>query len=163
MDADTLLKQYAIPIPCPMNWNQMDGDQSNRYCAACGKHVHDLTAMTPEEAAGLIRFEPAGFCGRAYANDEGMLATSANQGLPPRTRPLQFTIRSIMGVVAGVAATLGVARLFADHSPPPAPRPLMRNPTRILGKMVPSRLQPRESPSSALPLPAAHCGGTEGA
>jgi hypothetical protein len=26
MDADSLLKQYAIPDPCPMKWDDMDGD-----------------------------------------------------------------------------------------------------------------------------------------
>ncbi len=53
MDADNLITEYAIPDPCPMNWDQMGGDERVRFCAVCGKHMHDLTTMTPEESRRL--------------------------------------------------------------------------------------------------------------
>ncbi len=48
MGADGHLSGYTIPNPCAMNWDEMNGDTRERFCAACGKHVHDLTAMRPE-------------------------------------------------------------------------------------------------------------------
>jgi hypothetical protein len=137
MDADSLLKEYTIPDPCPMNWDDMDGDNGSRYCTACGKHVHDLTAVTPEVAAGLITFQGGHLCARVYQRDDGTLTTQPPQPIgPPRARPLQFTIRSIMGVIAGVAALLGITRLFADRTPPPAAQPPAPRGTGMLGGML---------------------------
>jgi hypothetical protein len=144
MDADSLLKDYAIPDPCPMNWDAMDGDNRSRYCTACGKHVHDLTAVTPEVAAGLITSQGGHLCARLYQRDDGTLTTRPPQPAgQPRAPPLQFTIRAIMAVIAGVAATLGIARLFADRTPPPPPaQPPAPLGTRMLGGAV--MVVPRE-------------------
>jgi hypothetical protein len=137
MDADSLLKDYAIPDPCPMKWDDMDGDNRSRYCTACGKHVHDLTAVTPEVAAGLITFQGGHLCARLYQGDDGTLSTRPPQLTgQPRARPLQFTIRSIMGVIAGVAALLGITRLFADRTPPPAAQPPMPRGAQMFGGML---------------------------
>ncbi len=142
MDADSLLKDYTIPDPCPMNWDGMDGDNRSRYCTACGKHVHDLTAVTPEVAAGLITSQSGHLCARLYQRDDGTLTTRPPQAVAqPRARPLQFTIRSIMGVIAGVAALLGVTRLFADRTPPPAAQPPAPLGTGVLGGV---RVVPRD-------------------
>ena len=48
MDADSLLEQFTISNPCPMSWDDMDGDSRTRFCTACAKHVHDLSAVTAE-------------------------------------------------------------------------------------------------------------------
>ncbi len=135
MDADCLLKQYTIPDPCPMKWDDMDGDDNSRYCTACGKHVHDLTAVSPEDAAGLVQNGGDDLCVRLYLHDNDTVATSAPRDVLKRpARRLQFTIRSIMGVIGSVAAAFGIARLIDDHMPPPAfPPP----PTSMQGGMRP--------------------------
>ena len=165
MDADSLLNQYTIPDPCPMDWDDMDGDDRSRYCTACGKHVHDLTTVTTEEAAGTIRQQGAELCGRIYAQPDGTLTSSASEIVAPsHPTPLQFTIRSIMAVIAGVAAMLGFARLFADNATRPAP-PAPLN-TLIMGKMVPSSLierKPALPPSNANPGTPKSCAESDGA
>ncbi len=169
MDADSLLNQYTIPDPCPMNWADMDGDARSRYCTACGKHVHDFTAVTAEVAAGTIRDQSAEVCGRLYARPDGTLTSSAGEILAPsRSRPLQFTIRSIMAVIAGVAAMLGFARLFADNATRPAPiaQPPAPLNTLIMGKMVPSSLierKPTLQPSKTSPGTPNSCAESDGA
>jgi hypothetical protein len=155
MDADRILEQFTIPDPCPMNWDDMDGDARTRYCTACGEHVHDLTAVTAEEAAGTIRHQGAQVCGRLYARPDGTLTSLAGEISAPSSRPtpMQFTIRSIMAVIAGVAAMLGFARLFADNATRPAPPPSPLN-TLIMGKMAPSsqfERKPTPGPSNANP------------
>lgn len=40
----------VVPTPCHAKWSDMDGDEKKRFCAECGKHVHNLSAMTVGEA-----------------------------------------------------------------------------------------------------------------
>ena len=161
MGADSQLRGYTIPNPCAMNWHEMNGDARARFCAACGKHVHDLTAMSSRECADVLQNAEKGICARLYAQGDGSLATSAAEAvLSPRVRPLQFTIRSIMAVVAGVAGALGVVRLFADQAKIPAPRPRAPLNTLVMCKMVPRsylQSQPRNPPASANPASTSHC------
>lgn len=41
---------FRIERPCTADWHSMTGDERKRFCEACGKHVHNLSAMTPKEA-----------------------------------------------------------------------------------------------------------------
>jgi hypothetical protein len=122
MDANELLTQITIPEPCSMDWETMRGDERTRHCEACGKHVHDLTKMKPAEAAALLEGTAAnkGLCGRVYERPDGTLViTGAPASLPATASPFQFRIRTIMAVIAGVAALLGIARLFPPKEDPP--------------------------------------------
>ena len=167
MDADSLLEQFTISNPCPMNWDDMDGDACSRYCTVCGKHVHDLTAVTAKQAAGLLREHVGHLCARVCERDGGTLLPRTPQLVgQPRSRPIQFTIRAIMGVIAGVAATLGIARLFADRASPPAPLPA--NGRMILGEIdlvpilsdeAPVNLPANKNENSAPPATSANSDG----
>lgn len=48
-----------LPIaePCGADWNGMEGGDRRRFCSACTKHVHDLSAMTESEATALLAEE----------------------------------------------------------------------------------------------------------
>lgn len=47
-------RNLAISEPCHADWSSMTGDERARFCSACAKHVHDLSAMTPVEAIDLL-------------------------------------------------------------------------------------------------------------
>jgi hypothetical protein len=51
MDANEIFSQFTIPTPCPMDWDRMPGDDRKRFCGACGKHVFNVSRMTPDETA----------------------------------------------------------------------------------------------------------------
>jgi hypothetical protein len=44
----------AITKPCPADWSQMTGDDRQRLCAQCNKHVHNLSALTPRELQHFV-------------------------------------------------------------------------------------------------------------
>ncbi len=48
------LEQVHIPTPCDTDWSKMTGDAQKRFCDACGKHVHNLSAMSRDEAERLV-------------------------------------------------------------------------------------------------------------
>jgi hypothetical protein len=106
----------------------MVGDDRVRHCEECGKHVYNLTAMRPDETTLLlagIRERGERRCVRIYQRPDGTLTSSACRAVPPEA-PIrwQFTIRTIMAVIAGWAALLGLARLLkSEHKPASTPPP----------------------------------------
>jgi len=134
MDADAVLSQLTIPNPCPMDWDRMSGDDRVRYCAGCGKHVYNLTAMSPDETAFLISTvteQHEKRCVRLYQRHDGTLFASGCQRAPRRAaRPWQFTIRFLMVFIAGCAAVMGLTKWLSPEQKQPKPPPTAN--TRII-------------------------------
>jgi hypothetical protein len=144
MDTDELLSQFAIPTPCPMEWDRMPGDERRRYCDACGKHVYNLSAMRPEERASLTAKALSGddeVCGRLDHRPDGKLFASDDPpARPVVTTAAQYTIRSLMMVIAACATILGITKMMVVSPEKPKPNPpTTRFPMQLMGKMVPSR------------------------
>jgi hypothetical protein len=123
----------AIPNPCPMDWNAMAGDDRVRHCSSCLKNVHDLTAMSPDVVASLIQSESAGLCVRVWKGADGTLNVSGcpapsavSTPLPQRHRPWQFRIRTLMAIIAGAAAGLGLSRLLSGPEEEIVPKRTLR-------------------------------------
>jgi hypothetical protein len=143
MNANEQLSQITVPTPCQMDWNVMDGNDRVRFCASCGKHVYNLAAMTSDEAISLIQAQGGEMCGRFHRRQDGTVVTSDCQAqLQVRPRPLQFSLRSIMAVIAGFAALFSVTRLLQRDVPPPSPVPTTPWTTQIQGML---RCEPRSA------------------
>ncbi len=156
MDSDHILSQFSIPTPCSMDWESMPGDERRRFCEACGKHVHDLTAMA---AAELVQIGSKAFdgedelCGRIAIKADGMLFGSESQPVVQSAGARQFTIRWLMTVIAACATALGITRLWMPSPEDNIPNPPVTNRSMILmGKMV-----PRSSPASPSSTSAPSC------
>src|SRR4051812_17390707 len=52
----------AIEKPCPMKWENMQGDEKRRFCEHCQLHVHNLSAMSPEERRETLAPGPEHRC-----------------------------------------------------------------------------------------------------
>src|SRR4051812_44975380 len=48
------LEQVRIDQPCEMPWDEMRGNDRARFCEKCQLHVHNLSAMTSNDAAALV-------------------------------------------------------------------------------------------------------------
>lgn len=46
---------WKIAKPCTADWEQMAGDDRKRFCEQCGKHVHNVSAMTSRERAEFAK------------------------------------------------------------------------------------------------------------
>jgi hypothetical protein len=143
MDAEQLLSQIVIPTPCPMDWNLMEGNDRVRFCGQCHKSVYNLSTMTSQEAADLIREQYGELCGRLYQRPDGSIVTADCALTETRPRRFQFHLRSIMATIAAVATVLGLTKLLvADESGAPPKPVLPALPKRgiFMGKMVPRHL-----------------------
>lgn len=77
-----------IAEPCHARWSEMSGDSQKRFCSECDKHVHDLSAMTPQAAQALIAESTAGasLCVRYEQDNRGAIRFRARE--VPATAPL---------------------------------------------------------------------------
>jgi hypothetical protein len=117
MDAHELLKRVTIPSPCPAKWESMPGGDRVRSCSACGKQVYNFEALTSDEAASLIATRGEDLCGRFTRAADGAIITSqsASSRRPTMGGP-RFHIRSLMALIAGIAAALGLAKVLSPTS-----------------------------------------------
>ena len=76
MNATDFLANVRVAAPCSARWADMTGDARTRFCAGCQKHVYNLSEMTAEAAANLVREKEGRLCVRFYRRADGTLLTA---------------------------------------------------------------------------------------
>src|SRR5437868_7554244 len=76
MSTNTILQNIRVSSPCTARWADMTGDVRARFCAQCQKHVYNLSEMTAEGAADLIREKEGKLCARFYQRADGTMLTA---------------------------------------------------------------------------------------
>lgn len=112
MKTNDLLANVRIASPCSARWGHMVGDERARFCSECSKHVYNLSSMTAEAAAALIREKEGQLCARFYQRADGTVLTAdcsvgAARGWG-RIRSM-FTA----GATAAIMAFFGIGRVQA--------------------------------------------------
>jgi hypothetical protein len=128
-----------IPIasPCGQDWRTMKAGDRGRYCDACKKTVHDLSAMTRSEARALLESPPTeGLCVRYIHDVHGAIAF---RDTVPATRLVRA--RRALAAVAAMALPMSLAACMGAPA-----QPLMGSPT------APSN-PPQEPMMGAVALP----------
>jgi hypothetical protein len=70
-----VLDSIAIPIACPVPWDEMHGNDRTRFCDKCSQNVHDVSELTKEEAVQLVTGDEKP-CLRLYRRQDGRVMTS---------------------------------------------------------------------------------------
>lgn len=112
----SVLKRVTVGFRCPMDWNEMVGDDRERFCSKCQKSVTDLTQMTCEEAEDFVEREgPLGrACVRLTRDAEGNLVTlGCGSAAVEGKRALKK-----VALGAAVAGSLGLAACSGQAPPP---------------------------------------------
>src|SRR5262245_35856477 len=104
----TLLNRVSVASPCTARWEDMAGDERSRHCAQCNLKVHNLSAMTREEAEALLAAKGGGrLCARFYRRADGTVLT---QDCPVGIAAARARVRRFVG---RVAAALGFVTVGA--------------------------------------------------
>jgi hypothetical protein len=106
-----LLDQVKVASPCPADWDSMTGDERSRFCAQCGKDVHNISGMPREDAEVFLRGVVGDVCIRLYRRDDGTVLT-ADCAVGVRRKRRRRAVASLLGgslVTAG--ALLSQARM----------------------------------------------------
>lgn len=136
-----------IPEPCPMDWASMRGDDRQRFCDTCERHVHDLSACTREEAEALLHATGGNLCAAVTLDASGRVLHK------PSFARMGARLAAALGIAGLLQACEPAAASPADAGkPPPTPEKSQEEPIRKVGK-VRYTPPPDEEPPSA-PAPA---------
>ena len=70
------LENIRIASPCAQDWDEMVGDERQRFCGACKLNVYNLSGMSRSEAENLIfQSEDGRLCVRFYRRADGTVLT----------------------------------------------------------------------------------------
>lgn len=97
------LNRVVIAAPCPISWEDMDGDARVRFCSSCSKNVYNLSDMTAKEAQDFLQENGSSQCVRLYRRADGTVMTD---NCPVGLRALRNRARVIYKLIAGAAASI---------------------------------------------------------
>lgn len=106
------LSRIHLAFHCPADWEAMEGDDRQRFCGHCRMHVHNLSAMTREEAEVLMASAEKP-CVRFQRRADG---TTVFAGCPRKEAGRRKLSRV---AAAGLAAAGSVALASCQKEPPP--------------------------------------------
>lgn len=96
------LKRVVIAAPCPLEWEQMAGNDRVRFCNSCSKNVYNISDMTAKEAQAFLEENGTSQCVRLYRRADGTLMTD---NCPVGLRALRNRARMVYKIVASAAAS----------------------------------------------------------
>jgi hypothetical protein len=104
-----VLNETRVASPCPVNWEEMEGDEKVRFCSGCHLHVYNLSAMDLEEAANTLLKHEGRLCVRFYRRRDGTVITTdcpvGAEGVRKQRRAI--AVGAAVAVGAGVMAKVG--------------------------------------------------------
>ncbi|MGC4088086.1 MAG: hypothetical protein QM756_09345 [Polyangiaceae bacterium] len=81
--------------PCPLTWDELQGDEASRFCARCNKSVVNLALLTAEQGAAAVA---RGSCVRLQFRADGSVVSADSKRGAGRTG---------LVLAASLAAALG--------------------------------------------------------
>jgi hypothetical protein len=129
MKNEELLNSLRIASPCPVNWEQMTGDDQKRHCSLCDLHVYNISEMSRKEAAALITGSEGRICARLFRRADGTIITrDCPVGLRAVRRKLAKTTTAVF------TAILSLATMVMGQKPKPGKNSCM-NQVKITRKV----------------------------
>jgi hypothetical protein len=98
-----VLDTVRIASPCPVPWDDMQGDDRVRFCRHCSLNVYNLSAMTRAEAERLVTTHEGRLCGAFYRRPDGTILTA---DCPVGLRAVRARALKAAGRLAAAAALL---------------------------------------------------------
>lgn len=117
-------QDIEIPEPCHADWDAMRPEDKGRFCFDCRKTVHDLSAMTKDEAKDFLRRSACNdVCVSYQHHEDGTLAFREPAPRPSTVVPVARLLRprSVAAAVAGAGMAMALAAC-APHGDAPAQR-----------------------------------------
>jgi hypothetical protein len=112
--------EIPIATPCGADWRSMKPTDNKRFCDSCRKHVHDLSAMTKEEARAVLASPPVeGLCVRYLHDVHGDIVFQQGPIAPT------LLVRAKRFAMVAAAAALPMAMAACGGGATGSPPPLM--------------------------------------
>lgn len=102
-----MIDDVRVQKQCHADWDAMTGDDAKRFCSQCQKHVHNLSALSREDAERLIATSPK-LCVRYQPDAQGAPITKPSWRQPGR---------AVLALAAAVMSSLLTACNVAQSQP----------------------------------------------
>jgi hypothetical protein len=96
-----LLDQIRVASPCQVSWDEMQGDDRQRFCSHCSLHVYNLSDMTRPEAEEFVKKREGRTCIRFFQRHDGTMLT---RDCPVGLQAIRVRVARML---AGVATIMG--------------------------------------------------------
>jgi len=147
MNDRTTLDRLEIASPCSADWSAMQGDDKRRFCSDCKLHVHDLSAMTTDEAMDVLRAAGQGrLCVRFHRRADGRVLT---QDCPVGLRQ---KVRRAWARAAAMATSLW-ALASCSRAPAPVVSPELGGAVAPAGQWMGDVATPPKMGEATVPAP----------
>lgn len=135
INKETALDKVSLAKPCSQNWDEMVGDERERFCNQCSLNVYNLSSMTRDEAEEFLQLRNDGsVCLNYTADAKGKIITD---DCPRPLRSIRDGFRPVLKVASSFVAAFG---LFVTGA-------LAQAPQRTAGKpCVPVKNQQEQAP-----------------
>ncbi len=138
-----LLGRIRIASPCHSRWEDMDGDERVRFCGQCQKHVYDLSVLTADAAAALVRAKEGNLCAQFYQRADGTILHAEDCPVGLAARQWRKVKHFAGAALSLVLLMLGVNRASAGEpsgggKKPPAVVPERPQMTRGMVCVIPT-------------------------
>jgi len=107
-DTSDMLNGIDVTSPCTQSWEAMTGDASRRFCGECRLHVHNLSAMTSDEAQTLLGNADGRLCVRFYRRPDGTVLTQDCVPVRTKLRKRLRRLRVAAAALFGLLSPLGL-------------------------------------------------------
>ncbi len=97
------VSEIRIPEPCSEDWGGMTPEQRGRFCAACQKTVHDLSAMPESDAKSLLQSD-ADICVSYLSDSRGEVRFQPEPIVPLRRLVRRASVATAAGLSLALAA-----------------------------------------------------------
>lgn len=103
---ETALSKVSLEKPCSQNWDEMVGDERERFCNQCSLNVYNLSSMTRSEAEEFLQVRNDGSVCLNYMSDaKGKVITD---NVPRPLRPLRDRLQPVLRVASSFVASFGL-------------------------------------------------------
>ncbi len=108
------LENIRIASPCSADWNEMIGNERQRFCGACKLNVYNLSGMSKREAENLILQSEGRLCVRFYRRADGTVLTKdCPVGWQAIKRYVSKTATAFASLVFTALSGIGLVNYFA--------------------------------------------------
>lgn len=157
------LDNIKVASPCSADWNEMTGNDRQKFCGSCQKNVYNLSGMTKDEAENLLLNAEGRLCVRFYKRADGTILTQdCPVGWAAFKRRVSRGAAAFASLMFGILGGLGINAFFnqkVKEEPPimgklaykssPTPTPKATPKEFIMGEMV-VQPTPKQTPKKDL-------------
>jgi hypothetical protein len=112
------LNDLKIASPCSANWDEMVGNDRQRFCGDCKLNVYNLSGMTDDEAESLIINAEGRVCVRMYRRSDGSVITrDCPVGWARVKRRVRAISTAVVSLIAGLFSGLLFVSIFTRLTP----------------------------------------------